>query len=295
MIQELTKDQEAKFPFYVDKWTKIGLSTKPLDKAKAEKAVCFAYQCAGEKAPKDFHFASSPQAAKELIKKLSKGVMRDSEIINSMMYGAQDSGWLSFYDFCLTELEIDACKKLEGLMAVAEHCGWWSGFDTCAVIQEKPIKILFDEDGQSHGETGPAIEYSDGFGVYMWHGTRVKKNWILNPENINLEELLRWPNMEQRRAGCEIVGWVKILKKLNGKSIDKFRDCRTNEFNPEIGELFEVDLPDLGKSKFLKYTCDTGREFASPMPQTMQTAMKCQIWLHHNNWTEKQILTLKRS
>ena len=48
-----------------------------------------------------------------------------------------------------------------------------------------------------------------------------------------------WPNIEQRRAACEIVGWNRILAELDAKSLDKHPD-------PQIGELVEVSLPDAG-------------------------------------------------
>ena len=86
-------------------------------------------------------------------------------------------------------------------------------------------------------------------------------------------EALRVDNIEQRRAACEIVGWNQILKELNARSIDKHD-------NPFVGELLEVEVPDIGREKFLRVKCGTDREFALPVPPDMNTAEQSQRWLN---------------
>ena len=82
---------------------------------------------------------------------------------------------------------------------------------------------------------------------------------------------MTWVNIEQRRAACEILGWAKILKELDAKIINEDGD-------PEIGTLVEVNLPDLGKERFLRVLCGTKREFAIPVPPDMKTAVAAQAW-----------------
>ena len=74
MINELTKEQIAKFPEYVDKWTKIGLSTEPADRPRAEIAIKKMYEVAKLKEPK-IVWCDSPCSAYFtilIIEKLSK-------------------------------------------------------------------------------------------------------------------------------------------------------------------------------------------------------------------------------
>ena len=59
MITKLTKDQEARFPEFIKKWTDIGLSTEPADRTEAEEAIIEMYQIAGLPAPK-IVWCSSP-------------------------------------------------------------------------------------------------------------------------------------------------------------------------------------------------------------------------------------------
>jgi len=65
--------------------------------------------------------------------------------------------------------------------------------------------------------------------------------------------------------------WDKILDQLNAKVIDEDGD-------PEIGVLLEVTIPEIGKERFLKVKCGTGRYFALPVPPEMKTALEAQSW-----------------
>ena len=107
----------------------------------------------------------------------------------------------------------------------------------------------------------------------MWHGTRIPREWIANKDALDPKTALTWPNIEQRRAAAEILGWKRILSELKPRSVDKHAD-------PEIGELLEVDLPDSPKSKFLKVRCATGRDFVLPVPAEMKTAVQAQAWTY---------------
>ena len=67
MIEELTKEQKEKFSYYVAKWTKIGLSTEPINFEKAKEAVKKAYQLGGLEEPKNFIYCKSPLTAQIVI------------------------------------------------------------------------------------------------------------------------------------------------------------------------------------------------------------------------------------
>ena len=52
LITKLTKAQEARFPEFVQKWTKIGLSTQPADRIRSERAISGLYELAKLKPPR---------------------------------------------------------------------------------------------------------------------------------------------------------------------------------------------------------------------------------------------------
>lgn len=120
-----------------------------------------------------------------------------------------------------------------------------------------------------HREHGAAIE-CDIEDLYYWRGTMVPEEWITARETLSPQAALAWPNIEERRAACEILGWQAILSRLKAKVIDAD--------DPSIGTLVEVDLPDSGKERFLRVMCGTRREFALPVPPQIASAMEAQAW-----------------
>jgi hypothetical protein len=100
----------------------------------------------------------------------------------------------------------------------------------------------------------------------------IPSEWIVD-KKPTAAEAITWQNMEQRRAACEMVGWVNILEELNAETIDKHD-------NPMVGELVAVDIPDVGREKFLRVKCGTNRLFALPVPPDMDTAENAQRWLN---------------
>jgi hypothetical protein len=82
---------------------------------------------------------------------------------------------------------------------------------------------------------------------------------------------LTWPNIEQRRCLAEIIGWKRVIEKLQPRVVDADAD-------PEIGTLLEVDLPNSPGEKFLKVLCGTKREFVLPVPPEMQSAAQANAW-----------------
>jgi hypothetical protein len=103
-----------------------------------------------------------------------------------------------------------------------------------------------------HCENGLAVEYADGYGIAMYRGQLIPNDWVQGklPKPI---EALRWPNIDQRQAACELVGWDNIVHPDNrAVMIDKGK-------NMMIGELWEMPLPDSGPQRFIRATCGTGR------------------------------------
>ena len=145
----------------------------------------------------------------------------------------------------------------------------WSE-DTLYWIAKPSVRV--DANRRLHCENGPALD-SDVEPLYFWRGILIPSEWITHKEELTPQTALAWRNVEQRRCACEILGWERILSKLNARSIDK-------DVDPQIGELVEVDLPDAGPTKLLRYTCGTGRRFAEVVPKEMRTALEANAALY---------------
>ena len=188
--------------------------------------------------------------------------------------GNQWGGYCSCESFFrdVAKLNIDF-TKYNHYEKAAEHGGPRFVHKKFWIICDFPERICKDEQNRPHSATGPSISWRDGFAAYYWRGTAIPKEWILSPKTIDPQLALNHPNIEQRRCVAEILGWDKVLLQLNAVVIDKDED-------PMIGELVEVDLPDIGKERFLRVVCGTGRKFAIPVPPDMTSAVLAQAWIH---------------
>ena len=139
------------------------------------------------------------------------------------------------------------------------------------IVSDFPEMLKIDDQNRAHGQDGPSHRWRDGWSLYHWHGVAVPEHWIMNKNSLSAKEAITWENIEQRRAACEILGWAKVLRELDAKVINEDGD-------PEIGTLVEVNLPDIGKEKFLRVLCGTKREFALPVPPDMKTALQANAW-----------------
>lgn len=270
MINELNEYQESQLAVYRDKWIEIGMSTEPLNFEKAKEAVCQAYEAAGLPAPTRFEVADSPIHAIEVIQGIDPSLTK-SEIFNSMTYGCHDASWLGFYEYFRDVCNIEECNKLNGMIELAKHCGWLNMYEDLVVFQHRPTSIMMDDENRLHCDHAAAITYRDGFSVYAWHGVRIPGEWIEDKSSVTAKIALTWENIEQRRAACEILGWHKILDELDAQIINEDED-------PMIGTLVEVDIPEIGRERFLRVLCGTGREFALPVPPEMKTALQANAW-----------------
>jgi hypothetical protein len=171
-------------------------------------------------------------------------------------------------------LDLPAHRDYKNWEFLAKNSGpRWMNAKFC-LVTEFPIVLKTDDQHRSHCEDGPSHLWKDGFAIYHWHGTTVPPEWIEDKSSLTAKTALTWPDIEQRRAACEILGWAKVLKELDAKVIDKDGD-------DEIGTLLEVTLPDSGVERFLHVKCGTGREFALPVPKDCgDTALAANAWTY---------------
>jgi len=274
-ITELTQEQLDLIPAWNEKWIAIGLSTELINREKAEASLLAFFKYLKFKKPK-FFYCDGPKAAFDLVKKRHNKNMDSSEFLSHTLCGSMEVEWVALYKFYKDVLGIKDIDQIDLMADVVMSCGWWTAIDDCVYLQERPLFIKMDNENRLHAETGSAIEYRDGFKVYSWHGVRIPGEWIENPEALTPQMCLTWQNIEQRRAACELKGWHNVLKELKAKIINKDAD-------PEIGELLEVDIPEIGKERFLRVLCGTGREFALPVPNNMKTAIEANAWTYGMN------------
>jgi hypothetical protein len=207
--------------------------------------------------------------------------VRDSVSFGTAVWGQHEAGACAFYDFFRTVNGLVAeTDKFAGIDALARSAGWAIPHSNICWVSERHNVLVRDEQSRLHNAGGPAVAFPDGWAIYAWHGVRVPQEWIMRPDELTPETVLRAPNLEHRRAGIEMLGWDRMLGQLNARIIDQDPD-------PKVGTLLEVDLPGATagdptfKAQFLRVQCGTGRQFALGVDPAAgaKTALDAQAWL----------------
>ena len=210
MMTELTPEQEAKIPEYLDYWLSVGLRTEPINQSKAENAVSFLYEKFLQKVkPKNIIFLPSPEDCLRYIVKNQLWDQLWNQLRNQLWYqlwnqlGGQlkiqlwdqlgnqlrDQLWYQLwsihnpltnwefsnywhYSFILNEIFPEKKKDFilyEEFLTHSKEFHYLFLFEDVALISDFP-KVISMTNGQLNSETGKALEYRDGTGLYARNG-----------------------------------------------------------------------------------------------------------------------------
>ncbi len=145
------------------------------------------------------------------------------EICQQMLYGNQESFWLSYYDFFLKEFgaQADFCLPIQPFIDLSYHVGWWSAYQDVVFIQDRPMYIHINDANLLHCATGPAVEYSDGYKVYALSNYLVDPIVIESPELLTTDMIEKESNAEVRRMMMEIYGMDRYFDDSGCEVLDR--------------------------------------------------------------------------
>lgn len=194
MIEKLTPAQEAMIPKYVDEFFKIGTSTQPCDRPKAENAVAMSYEYQKLARP-DFIWADSPFVGQKMAAQIKKSGalgktlpeikaqiargdfdVTPEEIVEQAefsSYGSFEAYWVAFYSFISEQLQPHPDPLVNILKDIVINCGVYWTFKEIIVMTDKPSEIHWNND-QLSNESDMAIKYRDGQGVCAYKGNVYK-------------------------------------------------------------------------------------------------------------------------
>ena len=300
-IEKLTPEQESDLPIFRQRYLDIATTGGRIDRAELTAAMADAYAEIGKPAPQVFIFDSPAECLIALkIFQMPEGAnlwdnLRDNLRANlgdnlwvnlranlakekiwnpNFLWGSQDLYWIAWFRFAqkigCVFAEQDA-RILDIMERISVQCEWWWPFEGVVIVSQRPT-VKWDDEGRIHSESGHAISYRGGYGLSAWHGQVIPDEWVTGKPPC-AADALHWPNMDQRAAACEIVGWHNILDQLQARTVDDSGDA-------VWGRLVEVDLPDSGKERFLDALCGTSRRFCLPVPPKTKTVDEAQSVLH---------------
>jgi len=162
------------------------------------------------------------------------------EQLTGRMDGQHDIPWVAWWEYArqigveLTDAQRD---WLAGMCGMADT-GWWWPMEGCVVLTERPAALHRDAQGRLHSETGPALSYSDGYGLWAVHGVRVPRDVVEDPDALTVERIMAEPNSEVRRVMCERMGWGAFVRAAGLALVDEQPDPAND---PHFLSLY--DLP----------------------------------------------------
>jgi hypothetical protein len=189
-------------------------------------------------------------------------------------YGIHDANFLSFYDYFDSEVLYNL-NEIRPLINLSKYVGWWWPFEDMVFLTTKPVFICCDDQGRLHHGNRMALEYSDGFGIYSWHGIRVSEQIIMKPETITLDQVVKENNQEIRRIMLDRYGWDRVLCDLHacvehedntGKLISTYRLGEYLAGEDEIAKFVLVVDP------------STNRKYSLRVPPETKTAREGVAW-----------------
>ncbi len=314
-ITKLTPEQERALPIFREDCRARALRPHFATDAEMREAVVNLYIARGLKSPKVYAFADPVQClwARAILRsgRLDQlgdqlgGQLRDQlwdqlwdqlggqlrgqlggQLRNShdtlWFAGGSEFYWIAFYEFARgigVKYTNDQSAALDAWRRYAEVCGSLYPYDGVAFVSRRPDVLAFDEAGRLHRETGAAIEFPSGYGVYAWHGTRVPAHWIEGRATLDPVEVLKTENVDQRHAGCQIIGWARMSSLLGEKIIE-------GDPESDMGALIELTLPGLPEpGRFLKARCPRNGTICEGVPRIsdidslpIETALAAQAW-----------------
>ena len=201
-----------------------------------------------------------------------------------------DLSWISIYALGAKQLNKQNVSTWANPLFDAFVSGacflYWT--DKTLYWVQKP-RIITEKVGDRrilHCFDGPAADF-DSEPLYFWHGVLVPREWIKRKEFLTVSKIFAEQNAETRRAGCEIIGWDRVLAGIDAKLID-------NDGDPLIGALYKGHLPGVNPCGFLKVRCGTGRDFVIPVPDGFSTAIEAQAWIYNmpaSKWSTPEVRT----
>jgi hypothetical protein len=149
-----------------------------------------------------------------------------------------------FREVCRLDLPGDTWLRAIAYENTARSACWWWPHKQFVMVSDRPKVLTLDTRGQLHNETGMAIQFSDGWGLYRLHGVTVPRELVMTPaERLDPRDVLKDTNAEIRRERVRKIGIERVCAALGAKVLDQ---------QGEMYELLSLDLGDNRTRPYLK-------------------------------------------
>ena len=194
--------------------------------------------------------------------------------------------WEAFYAFC-GEIGARYTANEQALLDLwlrqSRGLHWWFPYDGIVLASERHTVCATDEQGRLHSPEGMACGYSDGWGLYSWHGVIIPPQY--HAERPTARQIIEERNAEVRRALIERYDHLsekgRFIEDVGAKVIDSAVQPMRPGQPDAINELLAIDLPDDpdGRMVALKVIDpSTGRAYIIRVPPDRKTVKAALAW-----------------
>jgi hypothetical protein len=290
-ITSLTQHETDLMTVYRDKSMAIGLQAGPADRPKSAEFLAYAYKRASL-VLKGILFARSPQEARGLYSRLlakpdllaqfqfgpdgMASADQDAIIaeimkmeakpvsITAALDGNHDTAWVQYAKYWIDNFSDrisfpeETKEAVDMLELMTKSMNWCYCFKHLAIVCDRPKAVL--ENGVIHNESGPAVEFTDGFKIYALHGHIVPDFVVTDPSRITTDVITEYQskNQEVARIMVDIYGPEKYFMELGGEVID------TDQLNFEGSSMRMLIQDKLGLKWLIGSDGGTGRVYHMP-------------------------------
>ena len=153
--------------------------------------------------------------------------------------GACHPGFCAVLDYCNEVLGIPMDR---GFLDLSESCShYWLLRDAC-FLAERPSAINRDDRGRLHCETGPSISFQSGWGLWHWHGVRIGRDTVEQPERLSVSRIESERNAERRRVMIERYGQARYMIDSGAKLVHEDARGRLWQHSTRWGEQTIVEV-----------------------------------------------------
>ena len=193
--------------------------------------------------------------------------------VGDSAFGQHDAALVCFYQYFREQCGLTAqTEKFSGIREVCESAGWFLPHAKICWVAERHNVLNLNSDGRLHNESGIALAYPDGWGIWALNGVRVDEQIVMRPETQALKQIDNEKNEEVRRLRIERFGWPRYIAESNADCIDS----RRNDIDGTTEAL--VRLKD-GSVRLLCACRSTGRTYAVGVLREIATCEQAQVWM----------------
>lgn len=172
----------------------------------------------------------------------------ESEHMRVFPMKAGITGWLT--EFFCRELGLgneETIERLDALYQLIQQCWRIYPCNNLCVVSDRPTSFSVDALGMLHSNGTPALQFSDGFEVYAYHGRNLPKKYGQVPfSGWQVDWLLEDESIPIRHELIKEIGYYKICQQLPSTELDVDGDRTLLRIDADIKHSM-YELPHLLK------------------------------------------------